>query len=136
MAFLTNLLGYSNLQDDFNKSNILKLNLVIHNIKKSDLKINNNSVNKLNDITKINFDFKANRMTIIGELFSSVFPWKEFDIKNMTNNKSYLEIILSIAGNGNNAFMFIQIYRSEILFLGNLSNWDCKIICETKIQPE
>jgi hypothetical protein len=136
MAFLKNLLGYSNLQDDFNKSNILKLNLVIHKINKSDLKINNNSVNKLNDITKINFDFKENRMTIIGEMFSSVFPWKIFDIKNMSNNKSYLEIILSIAENGNNVFMIIKIYRNEILFLGNLSNWDCKITCETKIQSE
>lgn len=134
MSFLKNLLGYSKLQEDFDKSNILKLKLELYNITKYDLKINNNSVNKLNDITRIYFDFNENTLEIDGELFSSVFQWNEFNIKNVINRDGYLELALSIKELDNNVFMFIKVYRSEILFLGNRSNWDCRIICETKIQ--
>ncbi len=130
---ITKLFGQSRLQEEFKKSILLKLQLLIDSISDIEMSQNLNSLTFRNSLTSIFFDFKNNTLTIKGDSFLHVLNEKYFLISRIDDHAEPCEIYLSNYYNTDIILMKFSIYRNHILIEGTLSNWHCKISKDVKI---
>lgn len=130
---LTKLFGQSRLQEEFRKSIILKLQLIIDSIREIEISQNQNSLIIKNSLTSIFFDFKQNTLMIKGDSLSQVLNENYFRIARIDDHSEPCEIFLSNLYNSEVIVMKFAIYRNYILIEGTLSNWHCKISKDVNI---
>jgi hypothetical protein len=130
---LTKLFGQSRLQEEFKKSILLKLQLLIDSISEIVVSQNQNSIIIKNSLTSIHFDFKQNTLIIKGDSFAHILNENYFMIARIDDHAEPCEIFLSNFYNTDIIIMKFSIYRNSILIEGTLSNWHCKISNDVNI---
>lgn len=124
---ITKLFGQSRLQEEFKKSILLKLQLLIHSISEIEVSQNQNSIVKRNSFTNILFNFNESSLTIQGDSLKDVLSEDHFQIVRVNNDSEPCEIFLSDIYSTDIIVMKFTIYRNYILIEGTLDNWHCKI---------
>jgi hypothetical protein len=130
---LTKLFGRSRLQEEFKKSILLKLELIIDSIGEIEVSQNQNSIIIKNSLTSIFFDFKQNTLSIKGDSLSQVLNENEFRIARIEDHSEPCEIFLSNLYNSEVIVMKFSIFRNYILIEGTVSFWHCKISKDVNI---
>jgi hypothetical protein len=124
---ITKLFGQSRLQEEFKKSILLKLQLLIDSISEIEVSRNQQRLTIRNSLTSFFFDFNQNTLTIKGDSFNNVLNDNYFLITRIDDHTEPCEIFFSNFYNTDIIIMKLSIYRNYILFEGTLSNWHCKI---------
>jgi hypothetical protein len=130
---LTKLFGQSRLQEEFKKSILLKLELLIFSIQEIEVVINGNSIRKMNSLSNIHFDFKCNSLKIEGDFLKDCLNEDFFQIATVQSDSEPYEILLSNSINPEIITAKVRIFRSYLLIEGTLENWYCKLSKDIKI---
>ena len=124
---ITKLFGPSRLQEEFQKSIILKLQLIISSINEIEFSIRQIQLKKKNSLTNILIDFEKELLIIQGDLFEELFDETCFQLARINHFTEPTEIFLSHRNSSEIIVMKCIIYRNHILFQGTLDDWHCKI---------
>jgi hypothetical protein len=130
---LTKLFGQSRLQEEFKKSILLKLDLLIFSIEEIEVVINGIGIRKMNSLSNIHFDFKYNSLKIQGDFLRDCINDDYFHMARIQSDSEPYVILLSNFNAPEIIKMKVTIFRSYLLFEGTLDNWHCKLSKDIKI---
>jgi hypothetical protein len=127
MRILNKFFGSSKIQEEFQKSIMLKIPLIISAIDKIEFTFKGNQISKRNSEVVILFEFLSSQLVIEGEFIDEIINENHFIINRIESLNDTPEIFISKIEFPDVIVMKCIIYRNYILFQGTLENWSFKV---------